>query len=149
SLNSEVVGCLRPAAPGHAEGADFGIRQLHFAGASKVFSVLGVARGVAALNEIDADFIQPLRDLQLVLQRKTDAFALSAVAERRVVDLDAAHKSTKDEVQRTNSESQGQIRPWSFVLRPSNKKSPEAGWASGLARFGLLPLAALRPGCSQ
>src|SRR5207249_5171022 len=67
------------------------LRQFEIASAREVFGVLRVARGVAAFDEIDADLIQPLRDLQLVLQREADAFTLGAVAEGGVVDLDAAH----------------------------------------------------------
>jgi hypothetical protein len=56
--------------------------------ALKVLGVLLVGERVAAFDEVEAHLVQPLGDLQLVLQRKAHAFALGAVAEGGVVDLD-------------------------------------------------------------
>ncbi len=53
--------------------------------------VLFVRQGIAPFDEIEAQLVEPLSDQQLILQREVDPFALAAVAERRVVDLDAAH----------------------------------------------------------
>ena len=53
--------------------------------------VLLVRQRIAPFDEIEAEAVQPLGDQQLVLQRKADPFALAAVAERGVVDLDPPH----------------------------------------------------------
>ena len=57
----------------------------------EILEVLGVGERIAALDEIDAQFVEPAGDEQLVLQREVDAFALAAVAQRGVVDVDACH----------------------------------------------------------
>ncbi len=59
--------------------------------ALEVLGVLLVRQRIAPFDEVEAQLVEPLGDQQLVLQRKVDAFALAAVAERRVVDLDATH----------------------------------------------------------
>src|SRR5262249_44300213 len=53
--------------------------------------VLGVGQRVTALDEIHAEVVEPAGEVQLVLQREVDALALAAVAQRRVVDVDARH----------------------------------------------------------
>ena len=72
-----------------------------FSGSSQTpLEVLGIflVRGrVAAFDIVEAQAIEPLGDGQLVLQGEADAFGLRAVAEGRVVDLDAFHLSLSDE----------------------------------------------------
>jgi hypothetical protein len=53
--------------------------------------VLGIRAGPPAFDEMDTEFIQLLRDTDLVLRRKTDIFRLRAVAERRVIDFQRRH----------------------------------------------------------
>src|SRR5262245_32996728 len=55
----------------------------------KILEVFRIGEGIAALDEIDPQFVEPLRDEQLVLQREVNAFPLTAVAKGSVVDLDA------------------------------------------------------------
>ena len=86
-----VVRGLHALAAGHAEGADPDVLQRQFADALEVLRVLLIRGRVAALDIVDAQAVQPLGDGQLVLQREADAFGLRAVAEGRVVDLDAGH----------------------------------------------------------
>ena len=57
----------------------------------KVFRILGIRQWIAALDEIDAQFVQLLRDEQLVLEGEVDAFALAAVSQSGVVDFDSWH----------------------------------------------------------
>ena len=60
-----------------------------FLHALKELGVFLVRQRIAPFDEVEAQIVEPLGDQQLVLQRKVDPFALAAVAERRVVDLDA------------------------------------------------------------
>ena len=57
----------------------------------EILEVLGVGQRIAALDEIDAQVVEPRGDAQLVLEREVDALALAAVAEGGVVDEDARH----------------------------------------------------------
>ena len=57
-------------------------------GLVKVADILGVGAGPAALDIINAQFIQQARDMQLVGQGKGDALALAAIAQGGVVDGD-------------------------------------------------------------
>ena len=50
--------------------------------------VLGIGAGPAAFDVVDAQLVELLRDLQLVLDGEGDALHLGAVAERRVVKFD-------------------------------------------------------------
>ncbi len=77
--------------PRHAEGRDPGVPERQLADFLEILEVLGVRQRVAALHEIDAQLVEPARDLELVLEREVDALALAAVAEGGIVDLDACH----------------------------------------------------------
>ena len=74
---------------------------LTFAISLKERRILGIGKREPPLDVIDAQEIQLLRDLKLVLKRKVESLALRSVAEGRVVDLDAscfhgrARKKTK------------------------------------------------------
>src|SRR6516164_3772409 len=61
--------------------------------ALEILEVLRVGKRVAALDVVDAEVIEPLRDAELILKRKVDALALTAVAECRVVDVNACHEA--------------------------------------------------------
>ena len=56
------------------------------------FNILGVGTWPAAFNKGNAEFIQFLRNADLVIARKRKAFRLSPIAEGGVVDLDLWHK---------------------------------------------------------
>ena len=60
----------------------------------KYWASFSFEAGIAALDVIEAQVVQPLGQFQLVLQRETDPLGLRAVAERRVVNFDASHEST-------------------------------------------------------
>src|SRR5439155_19673046 len=75
----------------HAESSDSGMLQRQLADFLEILEILRVRQRVTALDEIDAQLIQPLGDEQLVLKGEVDAFPLAAVAERGVVDRDAGH----------------------------------------------------------
>src|SRR6185437_3915320 len=53
--------------------------------------VLGVGEGITPFNIVDAQFVEPLGDPQLVLEREVDPLALASVAQGRVVDRDPSH----------------------------------------------------------
>ena len=48
-----------------------------------------VRAGIAALDIVDAERVELLRDQPFVLDREVDAVGLRAVAERRIVERDA------------------------------------------------------------
>src|SRR5262249_46479772 len=90
-LEASVLRGGDPLAPGHAEGGDAGVAQGELAHLLEVLEVFRVGERIAPLDEIDAQLIEPAGDEQLVLEGKVDALPLAAVAERRVVNLDACH----------------------------------------------------------
>src|SRR5262249_59710909 len=88
------AGVLRGAdalAGGHAEGGDAGVAEAQVPDLTEVLVVLGVGQRVAALDEVDAEVVEPLGDEELVLEREVDALALAAVPQGGVVDEDARH----------------------------------------------------------
>src|SRR6266508_4316560 len=87
-LDVRVV--LRPAAhaAGGAEGGHEGALPLHPAGPLEEFGVLRVRARPPALDERDAEVVEPSRDPELVLARQRDPLALRAVPQGGVVDLD-------------------------------------------------------------
>src|SRR5262249_34919916 len=78
----------------HAEGHDLRVLEREFAGFLEVLEVLRVGQRVTALDVVHAQFVEPAREEQFVLQGEVDAFALAAVAEGGVVDLNARHGGT-------------------------------------------------------
>jgi hypothetical protein len=91
------------------------VLEVEFAHRAEVLGVLRVRQRVAALDVIDADLVESLGQQQLVLQREVHALALAAVAERGVVDADAAHGVSRE---RKNPEAvlRGRVRQY---LRPT------------------------------
>ena len=75
----------------HAERGQLGVLPGNLADFLKVLEVLGIGKRIAPFDVIDAEVVEAARDEQLVLQREIDALALAAVAESRVVNLDACH----------------------------------------------------------
>ena len=55
-------------------------------------AILVVGTRPAALDEGNADLVQPLRDAELILQREGYALALGAIAQGGVVDVDLSHR---------------------------------------------------------
>src|SRR5215813_12994306 len=51
------------------------------------FDVFGVGSRPSAFDEMDAEFVQPLRDSHLVFCRERHIFRLGSVTQRRVIDL--------------------------------------------------------------
>ena len=91
SFQARVLGRRHALAASHAEGGDLGVAQRQLADFLKVLGVFRVRQRIAAFNEVHAQLIEPLGDQQFVLEREIDAFALAAVPERGVVDIDACH----------------------------------------------------------
>ena len=74
-------------APRHAERGEAGVVERGFLG--KEFGVGGIGAGIAALDIVDAEFVQHLRDHLLVMQGEVDAIGLRAVAQRGVEQIKA------------------------------------------------------------
>ena len=74
----------------HAEGAYFGITQIQSLDTFEEGHVLLVGERVTAFNVLDANLGQTLADIELVLKRKADTFALSTGTERSVIHADCA-----------------------------------------------------------
>ena len=68
-----------------AERCDLGVGERQALDSSKVFGVLGVGAGPSALYVVHAQFVQSLRNLDLVLGREGNPLLLSAVPQRCVV----------------------------------------------------------------
>src|SRR2546430_15686427 len=86
-----VVCAPAPGAARHAEGRELRLPQRDALHATKEFRVLGIRAGPSPLDVADAEGVQPASDLDLVLSRKGESFALRAVAQGGVVD----RKSTR------------------------------------------------------
>ena len=74
-------------APGGAEGGEAGAVKVGLACAEE-FNVLGIGAGPAALDKVNAKGVEPFGNAQLVLDGEADAFALAAIAQGRIVNLD-------------------------------------------------------------
>src|SRR5205807_8100973 len=82
---------LHALSPGHAERSHFGMAQSQLARLAKVLEVLGIGKRITALDIVHAQLVKPARDEQLILERKVDALALAAVAQRCIVNANACH----------------------------------------------------------
>jgi hypothetical protein len=74
-------------APRRAEGGEPRVLQIERLRADEELGVLRVAPRPAAFDVLDAQLIEPARDLQLVLNGERQPLHLGAIAERRVVQL--------------------------------------------------------------
>ena len=76
---------------GRAESGELRVPQRQLAGgrAAEERLVLGVGARPAALDETDAEVVEVRGDRELVLDRQRQTFTLRAVAQRRVVDVEA------------------------------------------------------------
>ena len=57
----------------------------------KKFDILGIGTRPPPLDIVRAQFVQLLRDANLVLHRERDILGLGAIPQRRIVDFDCAH----------------------------------------------------------
>src|SRR5262249_37065423 len=73
------------------EGRDAGLAQAQLARGTEELLVARIRAGPAALDVVDAELVQALRDAELVVEREADVLRLRAVAQRRVVELDLPH----------------------------------------------------------
>src|SRR5712692_7278441 len=79
-------------APGHAERRELGVLERDVLHAPEEAEVLRVRARPSALYIMNAERVEPGREPNLIFHRERHAFALGAIAERGVVDLDqAAH----------------------------------------------------------
>mmetsp|Transcript_16943 Transcript_16943/g.45605 ORF Transcript_16943/g.45605 Transcript_16943/m.45605 type:complete len:254 (+) Transcript_16943:1314-2075(+) len=88
--HARVVLGANPSPAGHAKGAHAGVAQVEGLDALEEGDVLLVGERVAALDEVEAHFVEALCDLELVVEREAHPFPLSAVAQRRVIHLHVA-----------------------------------------------------------
>ena len=137
-LHAGVVGRLHALAARHAERAQPAVPQRLGGDPLKELGVLRVRERVAAFDEIEAELVEPPGDEQLVLQREVDAFALGAVAERGVVDLDLSHNVRTVLERRWTRMQRAGIgidchSSIPCILRSSilQQKNPEAFWPQG------------------
>ena len=75
-------------AAGGAERSDERVLPWQVAGALEEFNILWIRSRPAAFDERDAKVIKFLRDTNLVIARKREAFGLRAVAQGGVINLD-------------------------------------------------------------
>ena len=85
SLDVGVVLRLGAFFQGGAKSGDFRFLELHLAGALEESLIFGVRAGPAALDVMHAELVQPLGNLQLVIDGIRDALALGAVTQGRVI----------------------------------------------------------------
>ena len=78
-------------APRRAEGYNFRLFQRHSLDHLEKFDVLGVGARPPALDIVRAQFVQLLRNANLVFHRERDILGLGAIPQRRIVDFDCAH----------------------------------------------------------
>ena len=74
----------RPA--GGTEGGQLGMLELQVFRLAEELDVLGIRARPAAFDVVDAEFVKPLRDPQLVEAGKLESFPLRAIAQGRVVE---------------------------------------------------------------
>jgi hypothetical protein len=95
------------------KAASFGVLEFELFGFAEELDVLFVGAGPAALDVVHAEGVEALGDAQLVGERKMDAFALRAVAERGVVEGDAnlSHANSYQSP-RCQADDRPSIRMW-------------------------------------
>ncbi len=79
------------AAPGHAEGGDRRLLQLELGEQLEELRLLGVGAGEAGLDEVDAEVVERLDDLELLAHRERHALPAHAVPQGGVVELYLFH----------------------------------------------------------
>ena len=86
ALKRDVVGRFGAHAPRHSEGDRYGMGQGFGPEGVEDGLVFGVRDGVPRFDVVHAEVVEASGDIDLVLEAETDALALGAVAERRVVN---------------------------------------------------------------
>ena len=86
-LEARIVGDRAARPLGHAERGELGVAERLRLGEQP--RIGRVRARIAALDIVDAERVELLRDQPFVLDREVDAMGLRAVAERRVVERDA------------------------------------------------------------
>ena len=79
------------AAPGHAEGGDRRLLQLQLGEQLEELRLLGVGAGEAGLDEVDAEPVEGLDDLELLAHRERHSLTAHAVPQGGVVELYLFH----------------------------------------------------------
>ncbi len=90
-LESGVLGGADALLACHAKGGNPGILEGNRLEGLEELGILGVGKGVAPLDEIDAQIIEPAENGQLVLNGKVNSLALAAVAQGCVVQVHPGH----------------------------------------------------------
>src|SRR5437667_271193 len=85
------AGTEPPRAPRRAEGRDLRVPEAEALDGPEELLVARVRARPAALDVVHAEVVEALGDAHLVLEREGDVLGLGAVAQRRVVELDASH----------------------------------------------------------
>jgi hypothetical protein len=75
----------------HAECGDRRVRERLVLQAGEQLGLLGVRRGEARLDDVDAEVVEAVHEAHLLLGGERHAAPAHAVAQRRVVELDAGH----------------------------------------------------------
>ena len=86
-----VVGHAVARVAGAAKRREFGVLQFQFPRALEKGHVLGIRAGPAAFDVVHSQFVEFPGDVELVFQGKRDVFALRAVPQSRIVDLNLFH----------------------------------------------------------
>src|SRR3954453_21576762 len=90
-LHSGVVGRRNALAARHAERTQPAVFERLRGQSLEELGILRIGKRIATLDEVETTLIEPPGDEQLILQGEVHAFALGAVAERGVVDLNWFH----------------------------------------------------------
>ena len=75
----------RVGTAGGAEGRELGMGEFQALRLAEKLDVFGIRAGPATFDVVDAEFVQALGDAELIQARKLESFALSAIAQGRVV----------------------------------------------------------------
>ena len=94
-LHPDVLCCADAAPASHAEGADGGASEVERTYLTEEGNVLLVRERETPLDVVESHVVEPLGDGQLVVEREADAFALRAIAEGGVVQLDPTRGSSR------------------------------------------------------
>ena len=86
-----VFGGREAAAPGHPEGGDRRVAELELGEALEELGLLRVGAGEAGLDELDAERVEGLDDLEFLADGERHAVTAHAVPQGGVVELDLCH----------------------------------------------------------
>ncbi len=115
-----VVGGLAVAAPGHAEGGDRRLLQLLLGKQLEQLRLLRVGAGETGLDEVDAERVEGVDDLELLADRERHALAAHAVPQGGVVELYLFHLmpfTSRDRGEGLSAQARGIATPAARRLR--------------------------------